>query len=302
MKRLSLMMLSAIVVLAMFANDEIYQSNKVDTFPTLKSNYEWGETLYPIEDGKCFVGLLNNSDGLYFKVIVKDRRLQSQLLRRGFTIYFDTNGKKKQKYAIVFPNLEPMNRVREKMSKERESRDEYGDEEHFGERGTLIERQEDSDTLTNDLKQHRRGDFRHRNVEQRAAQLKGLIGRLASSPVVFKSSKDESIMAQDLAGINTEGNNLTYQGFISYNQLGKLGKKGLISLGLFLSESDKSTDREMNGFQNGMPGPPPGMMGGGAGMMPPPEMGGPRGFENSNSEKMQKNTEKFAIWLCYSIK
>ena len=66
-------------------------------------NREWtGATTY-LEDNNAAIGLLNDEEYLYVSLLTMDRMLQNQIMRAGFTLWFDPNGGKDKTFGIRFP-------------------------------------------------------------------------------------------------------------------------------------------------------------------------------------------------------
>lgn len=64
---------------------------------------DWRDALTYLEKKKISVGLFNDDSFLYACIVTGDRRIRSQLLRRGFTIWFDEKGGKDKKFGIRYP-------------------------------------------------------------------------------------------------------------------------------------------------------------------------------------------------------
>lgn len=260
--------------------DDVHPSVPVEQIPLNDTTVSWqDEGMVIMEDGKGFVSMYNTPQGIYFQVLVKDRRLQQQFLRQGMVVYVDPNGKKKKKYAVHFPVMEHPKRG-EGPRRERPKGENGRRHRDFSERDTA--------GMFGDIKpMGPRDRQRHQqSKEERARMLKMLVSQLASQPATFYKNDDESILSQDLAKVSVSENNVVFSAFVSFDQLEKIGKKGEISLGITVKERESSED-EIHG---GMFGPPPGMM-------PPPGMGGPRGGYNQLNE-----VKSFAEWLVFSTK
>ena len=280
MKLKHFLLISALCASVTVFADDTYPSNEVKEFPLNDSIVNWqDEGMVIMEDGKAFVTMYHNQNGIFFQVLLKDRRLQQQALRQGLVVNVDPNGKKKTKYAVHFPTLE--------MPKPGEM-PEGGAR---GRRGGMGRR--DTTGMFGDIQQRGPRDRQHqqRSAEERERMLKMLVSKVSSQPVTFYKGDNESVMSQDSAKVFASGNNLVFSAFVSYEKLEKVGKKGLISLGISMKEIEMP-----EGFGNGgMMGPPPGMMGG---MMPPPPGMG-RGFGGAQSLKEVKT---FSEWIVFTIK
>lgn len=281
MKLKHLLLISALCASTSAFADDAYPSKEIQQFPVNDTIVNWNdEGMVIMEDGKGFATMYHNQEGIFFQVLIKDRRLQQQALRQGLVVNIDPNGKKKKKYAVQFPTLS--------MPKpgEMPERGQRGDRQRFSRRDTA--------GMFGDIQQRGPRD-RHRqeqSKEEREKMLKMLVSRINSQPVTFFKGDNESILSQDSAKIFTSGNNLVFTAFVSYDKLEKIGKKGLISLGVTLKEREQG-----EGFPApGMFGPPPGMMRGGM-MPPPPGMRGGFGGGNSLNE-----VKTFMEWIVFTIK
>jgi len=63
----------------------------------------WHDTLASLDDKKTFVGLLNDQDYLYVRLVTTNRDLESQIIRQGLTFWFDRDGGEKKNFGIRFP-------------------------------------------------------------------------------------------------------------------------------------------------------------------------------------------------------
>ena len=64
---------------------------------------DWQDQLIYIEKKNISFGLSNDNDYLYACLVTADRRTQSQMMRMGFTIWFDSKGGCDKKSGIRFP-------------------------------------------------------------------------------------------------------------------------------------------------------------------------------------------------------
>lgn len=258
--------------------DDVNVSNAVNELPLNDSIVNWDdEGMVIMDDGKAFANMYHNESGVLFQVIVKDRRLQQQALRRGLVVNIDANGKKKTKYAVHFPTLAPPKR---------------GERPNFGEGGGRRGMgRRDTTGMFGKIEQDggRNRERQKRSREEREKMLKMLVGQLKGQPASFFKGDDETLMATDSAKVMTSGGNVVFVACVPYDKLGKMGKKGLISLGVTLKEIEDGDGMPRMGMM-----PPPGMMGG---MMPPPGMG--RGFGGGNSLNEVKT---FSEWIVFSTK
>lgn len=274
MKVKQLLLTMSLAVSSMVFANEANPTIPVEQFPLNDTTVNWNDDgMVIMEDGKGFAAMYNNTDGIYFQVLIKDRRLQQQCLRQGLVVYVDPNGKKKKKYAVHFPTLAPPK---------------------FKERPNF--NPQDTTGMFGDIKPMRPGERNRPKIskEERERHLKMLIASISSSPTVFYEDDEESILAQDSAKIFVSGNNIIFSAFVSYEKIGKLGKKEEISLGISLKKRENGDDEFGNGM---MPPPPPGMMGGGMMPPPPPGMGGFPG-----RREMLKETKTFSEWIVFTTK
>lgn len=291
MKHKFLLSLLALGIASIGYAEEIHPSVAVEQIPINDTIVNWQDNgMIPLEDGKAFASLCHNKDGIYFQVLVKDRQLQQQFLRRGLVVYVDPNGKKKKKYAVHFPTLAPPQRPQHPDG-------------HGGQRGGGRPENRDmppfnpADTagLFSDIRPEHHQGAPHRRPprENRERSLKMLLSQLATQPASFYVNDDESLLSADSTKITASGNNLVFSSFIGYKKLGKIGKKNQISLGVTVKQQASENGERPDMPQGGMFGPPPGM---GGGMMPPPGMGG------RMSRETLKEDKNFADWLVFSTK
>lgn len=285
MTRKFILSLISIGFMATCYADDAHQATRVEHFQLNDTIVDWQDNgMIPLQDGKCFASLSHNNDGIFFQILVKDRKLQQQFLHRGMVVYVDPNGKKKKKYSVQFPTLPPPQRPR------------HGRPGEHAERGdTPTINPADTSGLFNEIgPRHRHGQPRPRfSKKERERHLKMLLSQLSQKPASFYINDDEGLMSQDSTKISASGNNLVFSSFIGYNKLGKIGKKNEISLGITVKESESENNDRQDGPPGGMFGPPPGM----GRMMPPPGMGGRGRFR-----EMLKENKKFSEWIVFSTK
>ncbi len=65
---------------------------------------EWQGTLTYVATGNTVVSLLNDEDFLYLRLASADRVTQAQVMRLGFTVWFDVSGGRQRNFGIHFPN------------------------------------------------------------------------------------------------------------------------------------------------------------------------------------------------------
>jgi hypothetical protein len=66
-------------------------------------NSEWKNTLMYIEKADILVGLLNDETFLYACVLAESPFIRAQIMRQGFTVWFDPAGGNKKTFGIRFP-------------------------------------------------------------------------------------------------------------------------------------------------------------------------------------------------------
>jgi len=64
---------------------------------------DWLNTLYYFEEDNFSAGFFNDNDHLYACLLVEDYFIQSQVVRQGFTLWFDSSGGKEKRLGIRFP-------------------------------------------------------------------------------------------------------------------------------------------------------------------------------------------------------
>lgn len=64
---------------------------------------EWANSLYPSEDQKITVGLLNTESIVFIKLSTYDQRIKNQLLAFGLTLWFDEYGGSAKVLGLRFP-------------------------------------------------------------------------------------------------------------------------------------------------------------------------------------------------------
>lgn len=283
MKLKHILSILALCASATIMADESYPSITTDQLPLNDTIVDWdNDGMVIMEDGKGFVALYNNNDGIFFQVLIKDRRLQQQMLRQGLVVYVDPNGKKKKKYSVQFPTLAPPKRG-ERPQGERMHRD---GERRFNRQDTV--------GMFGNIQQQDPRDRQRRQIskEEREKMLKRLIANVASQPATFLEDDEESILSQESAKVFVSGNNVVFTAYIPYDRFDKIGKKGEFALGITVKEIE-----EGEGFPGaGMFGPHPGMMRGG--MMPPhPGMRGRFGGPGALND-----VKLFSEWIVFTTK
>jgi len=64
---------------------------------------EWHGARVILEDASMGMGLMNDAENFYLTLSLTDRMVQMQILRGGFTVWFDSQGGKKRNFGIRFP-------------------------------------------------------------------------------------------------------------------------------------------------------------------------------------------------------
>lgn len=67
-----------------------------------RKNTEW-RYLNVLDDKKTSVGVLNDNDFIYLIFITTNRDVHNQVVRRGLTLWFDSDGGKDQKFGVRYP-------------------------------------------------------------------------------------------------------------------------------------------------------------------------------------------------------
>ncbi len=66
-------------------------------------NTEWGNSLVLLDDKETSIGIFNDSDFIYIGLVSTNPSLRSQVVRRGITFWFDTEGGKDEKFGVHYP-------------------------------------------------------------------------------------------------------------------------------------------------------------------------------------------------------
>ncbi len=64
---------------------------------------DWQGALTPIEKKNLSLGLLNDGEFLYVALVAREQQQVSQMMSRGFTVWFDAEGGKAKTFGIRFP-------------------------------------------------------------------------------------------------------------------------------------------------------------------------------------------------------
>ncbi len=73
------------------------------TVPIDGRGTNWPDTLTVLDDKKTHIGVLNDDDYLYFRLLTTNRVLEGQIIGQGLTVWFDPAGGKDQKFGVRFP-------------------------------------------------------------------------------------------------------------------------------------------------------------------------------------------------------
>jgi len=66
-------------------------------------NADWLGTMLFFEEDNVSVGLLNDENFFYICMIVEDQFMRTQVMRQGFTLWFDPDGGKEKTFGIKYP-------------------------------------------------------------------------------------------------------------------------------------------------------------------------------------------------------
>lgn len=64
---------------------------------------DWVGALTYIEDKNFSIGLLNDADYIYFCLVAENQNIRSQILRQGFSVWFDPEGGQEKTFGIKYP-------------------------------------------------------------------------------------------------------------------------------------------------------------------------------------------------------
>jgi len=87
-------------------------------------NADWLGTMLFFEEDNVSVGLLNDENFFYICMIAEDQFMRTQIMRQGFTLWFDPDGGKKKTFGIKYPlrmQASGMSMRRDEQSMERSS-------------------------------------------------------------------------------------------------------------------------------------------------------------------------------------
>ncbi len=65
--------------------------------------FTWHDSLTILDDKTTYVGVLNDDEFLYVRLLTTNRALEGQIIRRGLTFWFDADGGDKKTFGIRFP-------------------------------------------------------------------------------------------------------------------------------------------------------------------------------------------------------
>jgi len=66
-------------------------------------NADWLGAMLFFEEDNISVGLLNDENFFYICMIAEDQFIRAQVMRQGFTLWFDPEGGKKKTFGIKYP-------------------------------------------------------------------------------------------------------------------------------------------------------------------------------------------------------
>ena len=95
------LLLLVVLLLGGCGGTETLQSKSLDRDITVDGAVaDWQGALTPIEKKNLSLGLLNDGEFLYVSLVSRDRQVVSQMMSRGFTIWFDAEGGKEKTFGI----------------------------------------------------------------------------------------------------------------------------------------------------------------------------------------------------------
>jgi hypothetical protein len=97
------------------------------------SDADWGSSLTVFEKEKIAVGVANDSDNLYLCLKVLDRSTQTQIIRRGLTLWFDSTGGNDRVFGVHFPIGLQASGFPERAGEQQPGEDRQGEEIQGGE-------------------------------------------------------------------------------------------------------------------------------------------------------------------------
>ncbi len=89
-------------------------------------NADWSGAMLFFEEDNVSVGLLNDENFFYICLIVEDQFVRTQMMRQGFTLWFDPDGGKEKTFGIKYPlgmqaNGRSMRRDEQSMERSRQA-------------------------------------------------------------------------------------------------------------------------------------------------------------------------------------
>ena len=66
-------------------------------------NTDWLGAMLFFEEDNVSVGLLNDENFFYICMIAEDQFMRTQMMRQGFTLWFDPDGGKEKTFGIKYP-------------------------------------------------------------------------------------------------------------------------------------------------------------------------------------------------------
>ncbi len=74
-----------------------------ESLPIDGKGTDWRDTLTVLNDKTTALGVLNDCDYLFVRLLTTNRTLERQIIRQGLTFWFDPNGGDKQTFGVRFP-------------------------------------------------------------------------------------------------------------------------------------------------------------------------------------------------------
>ena len=113
------LLLSQIILFVVFscAKGPVYQSAyQSNEFKINELNQEWTDGMLTSTDQGLVYGLTNDDKNLYVKLKVVDERNQRKILMNGLVLWFDTDGKAKEKLGFAFPLINEKARLENNLN------------------------------------------------------------------------------------------------------------------------------------------------------------------------------------------
>lgn len=102
--RTALLFIYTVCILAGCASTEYFSRWTTEPPPsTPDGGTVWQGAMTKIEDGDLLIGLMNDSAYVYLSLVTDDRMIQNQILRTGFTVWFDRDGGSDHRFGFQYP-------------------------------------------------------------------------------------------------------------------------------------------------------------------------------------------------------